>query len=44
VQLVEGNSERAEPYAGRRAGPSRSDRPMRGNHPGFLSYFLYMPR
>src|SRR6266568_5641441 len=28
----------SEPYTGRRAAPSRSDRAMRGNHPGFLSY------
>src|SRR5438067_5667732 len=30
--------DQSEPYTGRRAGPSRSDRPMRGNHLGFLSY------
>src|SRR5256885_17095087 len=32
------NLEKSEPYTGRRAGPSRSDRPMRGNHKGSLSY------
>src|SRR5207237_2298065 len=30
----------SKPYTGRRAGPSRSDRPMRGNHMGSLSYLF----
>src|SRR5579864_4933143 len=31
---------KSEPCTGGRAGPSRSDRPMRGNHPGSLSYLI----
>src|SRR5213596_1615973 len=31
--------EKSQPYTGKRAAPSRSDRAMRGNHLGSLSFF-----
>src|SRR6267143_1297321 len=34
-----GYLDKSQPYTGKRAAPSRSDRAMRGNHLGSLSYF-----
>src|SRR5260370_7984582 len=33
-----GHLDKSQPYTGMGVGPSRSDRPMRENHPGFPSY------
>ncbi len=33
-----GYSDKSEPCTGKRAAPSRSERAMRGNHPGSLSF------